>query len=170
MSARGGRPSKLTPELRADLCRQIEAGATQIDAAACAGIHRATFQRWKAAGRKARSGQFRDFYDALKRAEAGFRMTHLQRIANSDPEVETRTRERDGKVLETIKITRPPDWRRSAWLLERRYPEEFSRRHVKVDADVKTEEPPDRQRFEIVIVDPVRGPGEDQPLPKGSLP
>ena len=120
-----GRPTKLTPELRADLCRQIEAGATQIDAAAYAGIHRATFQRWKAAGRKARSGQFRDFYDALKRAEAGFRMTHLQRIANSDPEVETRTRERDGKVLETIKITRPPDWRRSAWLLERRYPEEF---------------------------------------------
>ena len=66
MSARGGRPSKLTPELTVELYRLIgEEGLTQTGAATAVGIHRATFQRWKAAGREARSGRFRDFCDAL---------------------------------------------------------------------------------------------------------
>ena len=172
MSARGGRPSKLTPELTVELYRLIgEEGLTQTGAAAAVGIHRATFQRWKAAGREARSGRFRDFCDALERAEAEFERTHLQRIGSGDPDVETRVRERNGEEIERITITRPPDWRRSAWLLERRWPERYGRRHVKVDTELKAE-PQDRRPFEIIIVDPVRGrgPGEDQPPPKGIPP
>ena len=52
---------------------------------------------------------------------------------------------------EVVEITRPPTWTTSAWLLERKYPEQYSLKHVEVTAN--TEPPPVMQ---LVIVDPVK--------------
>ena len=99
--------------------------------------------------------------DKLKKAEADFRKHHLQKIqdAASKSTIETRktvrTSGEDQKVTfqEVVEITRPPTWTASAWLLERKYPEQYSLKHLDVTARVTNTEPP--PVMEIVIVDPV---------------
>ncbi len=55
---------------------------------------------------------------------------------------------------EVVEITRPPTWTASAWLLERKYPEQYSLKHLDVTARVTNTEPPPVMK--IVIVDPVK--------------
>ena len=100
-----GRPSKFSPEAAAAVLEHVRRGATRGLAANAAGLGRSTFMRWMARGKKERRGPFRDFWDALKKAEAESVMELLQRI-NAAAERGT--------------------WQAAAWWLERRYPEEFS--------------------------------------------
>ena len=55
---------------------------------------------------------------------------------------------------EVVEITRPPTWTASAWLFERKYPEQYSRKHLEVNARVTNTEPP--PVMQLVIVDPVK--------------
>ena len=166
---RAGRPSKLTPELEKTILLAIaEGGCTYVDACLIAGIGQSTFHKWKLQGQAARSGLFREFVDKLKRAEADFRAHHLKKIqdAANESSVETRKTTRtagdgdDQKVTfqEVVEITRPPTWTASAWLLERKYPEQYSLKHLDVTARVTNTEPP--PPMHLVIVDPVKQ-GED---------
>ena len=129
-----------------------------------AGISTSTFQLWKQKGQEQARGQYSDFSDELKSAEADFRAHHLKKIqdtANASS-VETRKTTRtagngdDQKVTfqEVVEITRPPTWTASAWLLERKYPEQYSLKHLDVTARVTNTEPPPVMK--IVIVDPVK--------------
>jgi transposase len=72
----GGRTSKLTPEVQASIVQSIMAGVPQEDAAQRAGISEKTFYLWMAAGKKAKSGPFLQFLQAIKKA-------HSERIAAS---------------------------------------------------------------------------------------
>ena len=166
---RAGRPSKLTPELEKTILLAIaEGGCTYVDACLIAGIGQSTFHKWKLQGQAARSGLFREFVDKLKRAEADFRAHHLKKIqdAANESSVETRKTTRtagdgdDQKMTfqEVVEITRPPTWTASAWLLERKYPEQYSLKHLDVTARVTNTEPP--PPMHLVIVDPVKQ-GED---------
>ena len=102
------------------------------------------------------------FVHKLKKAEADFRKHHLQKIqdAASKSTIETRktvrTSGEDQKVTfqEVVEITRPPTWTASAWLLERKYPEQYSLKHLDVTARVTNTEPPPVMK--LVIVDPVK--------------
>ena len=122
-------------------------GCTYADACLKAGISKSTFQLWKKKGQEQKKGQFSDFSDELEEAEADFRAHHLKKIQESS--VETRKTVRtigdgdDQKTFqEVVEITRPPTWTASAWLLERKYSEQYSRKHLEVNARVTNTEPP----------------------------
>ena len=57
----GGRPSKYTPKMVAEICRHIAEGKTYADACKLAGISEAKFYEWKA--------EKVEFIEAIKRAE-----------------------------------------------------------------------------------------------------
>lgn len=64
-----GRPSKLTPDVVQRLVKAIEAGNYYEAACAYAGISYGTFRRWMVDGENATRGKYRDFYEAITRAE-----------------------------------------------------------------------------------------------------
>lgn len=101
-----GRPSLLTPELQEAICKSIGAGLTFTDACRVNHIGVSTFMAWKEKGEAAPDGPYRELIDAVKEAEAVFKQTHL------------------------ITITKASEssWQAAAWLLERKYPQEFALR------------------------------------------
>ena len=112
-----GRPSKFVPEAAAAVLEHVRRGAPRHIAANAAGLGRSTLMRWMARGKKERRGQFRDFWDALKKAEAELIIELVQRI-NAAAERGT--------------------WQAAAWTLERRHPEHFST-HAKELAALRKE-------------------------------
>ena len=96
-----GAPTKLTPARQKAICQAIELGATFEHAAAAAGIHYDTFASW----RKNNSA----FSEALKSAEANGVVKRLERIARAAVS---------------------GAWQADAWLLERRYPQEYGKQIV----------------------------------------
>ncbi len=91
---RTGRPSKLTPETQAEICRAIRIGATREVAAQAVGIARRTLQYWiergkaeqerlaqKGARKRKREQPYLHFLHALEEAEAEGEVTHLEAIA-----------------------------------------------------------------------------------------
>lgn len=105
MSKKSGRPSKLTDEVRKRLLDAITLGMPYKQACTYAGIHYSTFRRWMDLGESASRGEFCEFCDQVREAEGKAAMALLGDV-----------RKAGGK-----------DWRASAWILERRYPEEFGK-------------------------------------------
>lgn len=68
--AKMGTPTKLTPETQAKVLEAISLGAHRSTAAHYAGIHYHTMLNWLAQGREQERGDFRDFLDAITKAEA----------------------------------------------------------------------------------------------------
>jgi|10_taG_2_1085330.scaffolds.fasta_scaffold00470_26 hypothetical protein len=95
-----GRPSKLTEERRRTIVGALRAGATWDIACRLAKVHRSTAHRWAAKGSQAKSGEYRDFHDEVKHAEAVSAVGGLQVIQAAA---------KDGT------------WQAAAWLLERRH-------------------------------------------------
>jgi hypothetical protein len=130
------RPSKLTPKIQELLLEAISSGLTYDSAAKLAGIDRTTFYRWKRKAKSATSGLFLQFCHALKRAEV-FGEAVLLKIINDaaeggQPIVTTCvTYDADGKVIKSVthETKTLPDWKASAWWLERRFPAEWGRRY-----------------------------------------
>lgn len=128
--AKRGRKSKLTPELQEKICKYIENGYTVEQACALSGISESTYYDWKKRGKKAKSGKFSDFLEAVKKAEKIAESKYLAiitRAAVGDPEKKVKG-----------------DWKAAAWYLERRNPKQFARRDflrqdvkAKVEGDVK---------------------------------
>lgn len=99
-----GRPTDCTPEVTAIICRELAEGLSIASACAAAGIDRATYHRWIARGDE--GPPFSDFRDAATRARAaGTRGLEL-----------------------TVRTAADGDWRAAAWMLERRAPEDWSKR------------------------------------------
>jgi hypothetical protein len=112
-----GRPSKLTPEVQQRLCDAIAAGNYYQAACGYAGISYKVFREWMLKGEKARSGQFRDFRDAVTKAK-------------TDAEVQ---------VVAFWRAQLPSDWRACRDFLARRYPQRWGpmqRHEMKAKADV----------------------------------
>ena len=83
-----GRPSKLTDEVREKLLSAIRVGNFATIAARYAGISEATFYRWMERGKQARSGQYREFREAVLEAEVEGEVslvTEIKRAATSNP-------------------------------------------------------------------------------------
>ena len=93
--------SKRTPETAERIIRALRLGATHRLAAAAGGINVATFYRWLDADRA--------FRDAVKEAEGAAALAALAAIERA---------------------AQAGTWQAAAWLLERRYPEEYGRRVV----------------------------------------
>ena len=109
-----GRRSKLTPEVQEKICNYVRQGLTYEIAARAAGISESTFYRWRERGEKARRGKYREFWEALKKAEAEAEQVLVQRILDASNDT----------------------WQAAAWILERRHPERWARKdRVKHETD-----------------------------------
>ena len=137
------RTTKLTPELAGEIAGYVGEGLSYKDSCKLAGIGTSTFHRWRERGENSRSGVYRELWEGLKGAEASFKQANIAIIRRAATEpTETTVKEirkkmgidKNGKpiVLEEVQHVReekkPPTWQPAAWLLERRYPEEFGRR------------------------------------------
>lgn len=134
-----GRKTKLTPLLQKTICDAICAGNYAETSAAYAGIVKSTYYHWLERGKSAKSGIYKDFSDAIKKAEAdaeaGRVMTVFsaamggQQIANK--RITKTTTKPDGSVVEEsrneVSFT-PPIWTAAAWWLERKFPERWGRK------------------------------------------
>ena len=113
-----GRPSKLTSEVQQKICDAIKRGNYYDVACEFAGIGRSTFFRWKNAGEKAKSGKYKDFWDAIKKAESEAEVMYVERI---------REAAEDGQ------------WTAAAWYLERKYPDRWGRNRENKSPDTTEE-------------------------------
>ena len=94
---------KCTPELIEAASELKRGGMNNKDTARCLGISEATLYRWLSSPT---CEEHREFCESLKRAEVEYKSTLRERII---------------KAAER-------DWKAAAWLLERRYPDEYGRR------------------------------------------
>ena len=101
-----GRPSKLTPETQEKIVNAIRLSATYELASSYAGISYATFNNWMKRGSEAKSGEFFEFFNAVKTAEGEGAISSLIKIEQAA---------KDGA------------WQAAAWKLERRYPASYGR-------------------------------------------
>jgi transposase len=100
------RPTKLTPAVRERVAQAVRLGATYEHAALAGGVDYSTFRRWMEKGERAASGAFREFRDAIKKAEGAALVGWLAKIEQAA---------QDG------------NWFAAAWKLERRYPQAYGR-------------------------------------------
>ena len=107
-----GRRPKLTREAVESALKLKKGGANNKDIAAALGVCPQTFYRWIG---EPKTDLQRELRDGLKKAEADYKNA-LQLIIMRD------AKERD--------------WKAAAWLLERKYPDEFSRRD-RINAQVE---------------------------------
>ena len=113
--AKVGRPTKLTLETQQRIVDAIRVGATYQLASQYGGITYNTFLAWMKKGESAKSGDYFEFFDAIKEAENNAMMEWLILIN---------------------KAARDGSWQAAAWKLERRYPEMYGRtRHEVTGAD-----------------------------------
>jgi transposase len=102
---RGGRPTKLTPDVAACICRMLRRGLYIETAVAFAGISRSTFYSWMERAAKGDCGLYVDFLEKVQSA-----MAHAEM--------------RDLAVIDAAAKTQ---WRAAAWRLERRFPDRWGR-------------------------------------------
>lgn len=117
--ARTGRPTKLTPAVKAEVCDAIRLGVPYEHAARAAGIADNTLRSWRERG-EAGEQPFADFLRDVNRAESEGLVSWLRRIDTED------------------------SWQRFAWKAERRFPHLFALRqrleHTGADGGpIKTE-------------------------------
>ncbi len=123
-----GRPSKLTDETVEKLVEMIELGATYAHACNYAGVSYDSFNSWRNQGKNAKNGKYLKFLNIIKKAEGNATRKWLKVI--EDAAEESR------------------NWVAAAWLLERRYPDDFGKqirqkvesRNINYDISELTEE------------------------------
>lgn len=107
-----GRPTKFTPETRAQILRALRRGAYRIHAAHFARIHYATLNDWVNTGEAdlaaGEDTEHARFVVDIKEAEAAPML----------------------KDLAVIEVASAKSWQAAAWRLERRWPNLFGRRVV----------------------------------------
>jgi hypothetical protein len=103
---RRGRPSKLTPKVQERIVSVIRAGNYAYVAAEYAGIGQSTFYRWLELGAEQKSGRYREFREAVKRAEA----------------------EGEVRAVAIIQKHMMTNWQAAMTYLERKFPQRWARR------------------------------------------
>ncbi|KKM21552.1 hypothetical protein LCGC14_1634310 [marine sediment metagenome] len=101
-----GRPSKLTSKVRKRLLDAIRTGNRYEAACTYAGITYTTLRRWILTGEEAKSGKYREFCEALTRAEA----------------------EAEVRMVAQWQKHMPEDWRAIRDFLERRHPDAWGKK------------------------------------------
>lgn len=104
------------PSIRKMILRLISKGYHYTTVCRYVGVKRETFMKWLTLGRSGANKTFVDFYNAVCKAESVAEMT----------------------VLASLKKHQAAEWRASAWELERRWPEHWSRQDA-VQASLRVE-------------------------------
>jgi transposase len=105
------RPSKLTPQVQQRLVEAIRAGNYYEAACGFAGIHYSTFRNWMIRGEKAKSGKYKQFFEAIIRAE----------------------QEAEVRMVAQWQKHMPEDYRAIRDFLERRHPERWGRKRLDIE-------------------------------------
>ena len=133
-----GRPTKLTPEVQEVIVDGINAGLTFGLTCARAGVTYATFYNWLEKGEAAKSGALMEFFDAVERAKADSAL----------------------RLVSQITLQAPTDWRAAAFMLERRFPDDYGKRSeitgkdggpVKVDTKTQHVFQPTQEAWDEVV-------------------
>lgn len=111
------RPSKLTPELTAEMTKLIEAGNYLETAAAACGVDRETVRRWMKRGARQSKGPHAEFCGAIKGAEA----------------------RAEARALVRIRMAGVKQWQAEAWYLERKFPQRWGRQSISVSGPIAAE-------------------------------
>ncbi len=138
-SKKVGRKTKLTPKLQRALSDILEQGNFVSTACHAVGVGESTFYRWMDNGEQAAKGEYKEFWDAIKKAQSKGEMEAVSLIQ---------------------KAAKDGTWQAAAWFLERAFPERWSRNRLEVDRKDKAGEPiqPTQQsRVHIYIPDNGRG-------------
>jgi hypothetical protein len=99
--------SKLfTPERTQAIVTFLRSGSFIETAVAASGVSRSTFFVWMKRGEKAHMGKFRKFYLDVRKAMADFEIAAVNSIRRAGEE---------------------SSWQASAWLLERKFPDEWGK-------------------------------------------
>lgn len=166
MPTGSGRQRVMTPAVCKAVLEAIAKGTPRKFAAAGAGVGERTLYKYMRLGRLAKSGEAKDFYDALRCAEARSVAMRVERISGA---------------------AKKGAWQADCWWLERRYPEEFGsdRREVKVlqkqvlelatrleqltraSSPTPTPNEPDRPGVEPVGAAPTRAPAAERTVRDG---
>lgn len=108
-----GRPLKINRDRTRKMSQSIKQGAYPEVAAESVGISTTTYYRWMEKGKSAKSGEYKEFWETIKKARAEFEVSHVDNIHRAA-------------------VSGPVSWQASAWLLERTNPERWGRReHIK---------------------------------------
>ena len=107
---------KFSEDIRETIYDLVSKGYTYKDICAVCDITEQTFYNWIDRGKKAKSGQYKEFVVELEKAKA-------ERKRNLVDELLEMGRNRE-------------DWKSVAWLLERGYGDEFARPEVKIKQSV----------------------------------
>ena len=127
-----GRRAKLTQEMVEQAIRLKADGLSNSDIIPALGIHPSTFYRWIG---EPRNRLQRELSDGLKKKEAEFKRTLLTTIRGAA-------------------LARNQYWTAAAWLLERKYPDEYGKADRRRDED----EGGDAPRIVLgVVAKPVQG-------------
>lgn len=142
---------KLTDNLIKIVEKEISDGNYITTVCQAHGINRTTFYEWKRRGEKASSGIYRDFYEAVNRAEA----------------------ESEKKYVGVIKdAANTGTWTAAAWWLERRYPDRWGKREkVDVTSGGKPIQPLDLKNLsneELAILEKILGGTVGKPPDAGA--
>lgn len=146
----GGRPTKLTADVRKKILTCLRAGTYLETAAAMAGIHRDTLRVWLLTG----AVKPRSIYGA-------FALEAEKAMASSEM-----------RDLNIIRAAAKTQWTAAAWRLERRFPERYALR-TKVD---NTHASPDggpvqhAHTVEVVFVDAIEGAPASADTSTGGIP
>lgn len=127
----GGRPPKLNDELIKTICSAIRMGAYIETAVIYAGINKETFHDWIRKGKEKPRSKYGMFSDSIMKASAE---SELRGIADIDRASKgERSVDKDGNPGEWVL---KPDWKATAWRLERQKPKHWSPKStVKVEDD-----------------------------------
>lgn len=131
--------SKLTLELQKKIGDNITLGMPLKFAAEAAGISEKTFYLWMERGENETSGKYHDFFIYCNNCKSTAVKLHLTLIT---------------------KAAKDGSWQASAWILERRHPEEFGRKDkleldgkLKHSGDLNLHTLSDDELMEIIIND-----------------
>lgn len=112
---RTGRKTLLTPELQQLICDEIKRHGLIYAAAARAGIARQTIFDWLKKGGEKKAKIYIDFSDAVKEALEEFKRENVIRI---------------------VKAASDGTWQAAAWILERKFRDEFAlRREIELSGN-----------------------------------
>jgi hypothetical protein len=114
-----GRPPKFNQEVADKIVAAVRAGNYMETAAAFAGIHKDTLYAWLKEGANKKTGQYRKFSDAVKRALGEAEASDLMLIQKAA---------KDGV------------WQAAAWRLERRFRERWGKSIAVEDLKSKSTE------------------------------
>lgn len=115
------RPVGLTPEIHAEIVRNIRSsGCSLDDAAGMVGFDGQTISNWRSRGR-AGEEPFVGFFVDTERARIAAKIMDLSSISRAAVGRKPGTNGKADKGAE-------PDWRAAAWRLERQHPKEFAQR------------------------------------------